>query len=220
MKASKVRNFLSCTSAAEINEKLTMLYEQKSSSNKMALLQKYHKCRMERSETMMEYITKIRNLAGMLADIEETQRESFIMSKILGGLPEKYGLLIVAWDSVEEGKQTLSALESLLVKQEQRLDGHADEGGEGEVSALATSFKRSRPHGNHGARNKESEGKKDDGSGKETQQVTKCFICKKPGHIAQNCRYKKKKMARRGARRKTKWKRWRPRVCSRSLRFY
>ncbi|CAB0030649.1 unnamed protein product [Trichogramma brassicae] len=47
--------------------------------------------------------------------------DTAVMAKILGGLPEKYGAFIVAWDSVETNRQTLSTLKERLLKEEKRL---------------------------------------------------------------------------------------------------
>ncbi|GBO44074.1 hypothetical protein AVEN_31239-1, partial [Araneus ventricosus] len=56
----------------EMIEKLDSIFKLKSDFNKMLLLDKFHQLKMECNETVVQYISKVENLAHQVKDAGET----------------------------------------------------------------------------------------------------------------------------------------------------
>ncbi|CAD7083810.1 unnamed protein product [Hermetia illucens] len=97
---SQLDCMLNCTTAKQMWDNLVRIHEQKSVSNKMLLLQKFHGYRKE----------------------SRSGRSDFGH----GHNSEKYNALQIAWDSVSEERQTLDNLLERLLKEERRLEGDDD----------------------------------------------------------------------------------------------
>lgn len=160
-------------------DQLSSIHEQKSASNKLVLTQRFHEYRMSSSDSVVQHIAKVRNMARALSDLGENISEISIMAKILGSLPSKYHALQTAWDSVATDSQTIDNLQERLIKEESRLTTE-----ENHASALAAAS----TNGNR---------KTLDSSGNKGQKRIKkkkdfeCFYCHKKGHYERNCRKKK-----------------------------
>ena len=122
MMPNQVKNFLTCTTSKEIWDKMKLVHEQNSQTNKTMLLQKFYACRMEVSESVVQFITKICNMANALKDVDEKLSDDAIISKILGSLPYKYSNFVTAWDSVDYEKQTIHTLHERLIKEESPIE--------------------------------------------------------------------------------------------------
>jgi len=88
---------------------------------------------MTPSDSVAQHIAKIENMARQLKDVSEELSEVMIMAKILGTLPQKFGPLITAWDSVSEANQIRDNLIEHLLTEENRLINFEEA-----TSALAT----------------------------------------------------------------------------------
>ncbi|XP_076285580.1 uncharacterized protein LOC143211633 [Lasioglossum baleicum] len=106
--------------------KLVRIHEQKTVSNKMLLLQKFHGHRMESNESVVQHVSRVQNIASQLKDLGEAVSDTAIMAKVLGSLPSKYNALQTTWDSVPEARQTLDNLLERLLKEERRLEDDND----------------------------------------------------------------------------------------------
>ncbi|CAB0037528.1 unnamed protein product [Trichogramma brassicae] len=143
---------------------------------------------MEPSEPVVQYTTKVMNMARTLKDLGEKISDAAIIAKILGGLSTKFSNFVTAWDSVDEEKQTLSFLQERLIKEENKLQGNDDE-----MSALAVvresknGFRREKssryPQQKHSSENQRSESRA-------------CYHCNKPGHLKANCRIRQRDLKR------------------------
>jgi len=99
------------------------------------------------------------------------------MAKILGSLPAKFSAFVTAWDSVEANNQTFESLTQRLIKEESRMSVIDETSG----ALAAMSMK------NNKEKKKTSE--KDKPCPK--REMT-CFYCQKRGHMARECRKKKR----------------------------
>lgn len=169
-------NCITSDTAKEMWDKLSMIHEQKSAANKSTLLQRFYACRMDASEPIVQYISRILNLSRQLADLEEKISDVAIISKILGSLPSKYNGFVTAWDSVEVDKQTLATLQERLIKEEKRLSEQNEE-----VAVLVTTGNNRRP------RQVERGGKHQHRPAETQRPAPVCYRCKTPGHLARNC---------------------------------
>jgi len=118
---SQLKYLITCEKAAEMWAKLGSIHEQKSAANKLTLMTKFHEYKMTPSDSVAQHIAKIENMARQLKDVGEELSEVMIMAKILGTLPQKFGPLITAWDSVSEANQTRDNLIERLLTEENRL---------------------------------------------------------------------------------------------------
>jgi transposase InsO family protein len=181
MEIQQVECVLSCKSGREMWTKLSAIHEQKSESNKMILMQRFHEYRMNTSDSVVQHIAKIQNMADQLADVGENVSNVAVMAKILSSLPPKYNALKTAWDSVEPARQTVDALQERLIKEEVRLN--TDDETVTAFAAMGMNEKKAR--GKFGHKNK--------GTSKRDKKQLKCYSCNKKGHFAWECPIKKDK---------------------------
>jgi len=76
---------------------------------------------MQSGDKVPLHVSKVENLARQLRDVGETVSDVAIITKILESLPEKYNALVIAWDNVERGNQTLDNLRQRLINEEARM---------------------------------------------------------------------------------------------------
>jgi len=105
MEYSQLEYLITCETAAEMWSKLSTIHEQKSASNKLTLMTKFHEYKMSSTDSVAQHVAKIENMARQLKDIGEKLSEVTIIAKILGTLPSKFNALVTAWDSVSEIKR-------------------------------------------------------------------------------------------------------------------
>lgn len=178
IEASQFEYLLTCEKAAEMWNRLTAIYEQKTESNKLLLMTRFHDYKMASNDNVAQHIAKIENMARQLKDVGESVSDITIMAKVLGSLPGKFSAFTTAWDSVDTNSQTLENLTQRLIKEESRMNT-VDEA----CGALAINMKH----------NKEKQN--DRRASEKTHNLRKeitCFYCQKRGHIAKDCRKKKR----------------------------
>ena len=115
MEASQVESVLPCRSSREMWNKLVLIHEQKSESNKLILTQRSHEAKMESNDTVVKHVSRILNMAAQLADVGEEMSDVAIMAKILASLPPRFNPLKSAWDSVDTERQKLENLQERLI---------------------------------------------------------------------------------------------------------
>lgn len=171
---------LSCSSAKEMWNKLCPIHEQKTATNKLGLLQRFHAYRMSEADTAVQHVARVSNMASQLKDVGENISDATIMAKILASLTTRFSTLQVAWDSVDAARQTLDNLQERLIREDARLNSDEDAS-----EALAATAKNQRLKGAKNTENKKPKKKKES---KELQ----CYKCQEMGHIARQCRNKRK----------------------------
>lgn len=157
---------------------LVLMFEQKSASNKLLLVQRFHAYQMCSTDTVVQHITKVQNLARQLLDIGENVSDTTIMAKILTGLSEKFSFFHTAWDSVEPTRQTLVYLRERLIQEENRLDANG-----GEATALAAMAKRMHIDGYTAGGKNDAKYR---GEKRDLRDI-RCYRCQEKGHFARKC---------------------------------
>lgn len=69
-------------------------------------MQRFHGYRIDPSDSVMQHVAKVRNMANTLIDLGKQISDTAIMAKILGSLLTKYNVLQTAWDSVDEHRDS------------------------------------------------------------------------------------------------------------------
>lgn len=181
MEYSQFEYLITCETAAEMWSKLSTIHEQKSASNKLTLMTKFHEYKMSSTDSVAQHVAKIENMARQLKDIGEKLSEVTIIAKILGTLPSKFNALVTAWDSVSERDQKKEVLIERLIKEENRLTVMDET-----TNALAAiKVQDGNIHSKENATRKHRNS--DKSSGKNKRQDFNCHYCGKKGHIARNC---------------------------------
>lgn len=90
LEADQMEPLLVCKTAKEMWDNLCRIHEQRSASNKLLLLQKFHEYRMGLSDSVVQHIAKIRNSAAQITDIGEPVTDITVIAKMLGSLSAKY----------------------------------------------------------------------------------------------------------------------------------
>lgn len=171
---------LVCTTAKEMWDALSRVHEQKSASNKLILTQRFHEYKMSSTDTVVQHVSKVQNMAQQLRDLGENVSELMIMAKILVGLTTKYNTFATAWDSVEPARQTIEHLSERLIREESRLTAE----GEATSALAAMKIRASKPY--------ETKGKGDKKKQRRSKKNIVCYRCQEKGHYASECSTKKK----------------------------
>lgn len=180
MEKMQLQGLITCTTAYEMWDNLTRLYEQKSASSKLLFMQKYHEYRMGPNDSVIQHVTNIKTLLSQLRNVGQQLDEIDVIAKILGSLPSKYNILVTAWDSVLPRDQTVKNVYERLLKEENRLITEEEAIGALMTLSKKKDFKRSK---NQNSRAKSRNPEKFQGE---------CFYCKKKGYIARDCRKRKR----------------------------
>ncbi|CAL1681018.1 unnamed protein product [Lasius platythorax] len=93
---SQLESLLTCATAKAMWDTLSNIHEQKTETNKLILTQKFHEYRMSSSDSVVQHVAKVRNLASALKDVREVVFDVAIMAKILASLPSKFNALKTA----------------------------------------------------------------------------------------------------------------------------
>ena len=144
-------------------------------------MQRFHDCKMDSSENVVQFISKVQNMSLQLSDLGQKLPDLVVMSKILTSLLAKYRGLRTAWSSVAADKQTIELLLERLIEEEGLLRADEDK----EAVALAAVTSRKGKGGNKGKGNNSSSDRRD-------KENVKCFKCHTKGHYAIECPEKKK----------------------------
>ena len=121
MENEYVQPLLICDSAKEMWESLLAIYEQRSESSKLILIQKFHSYSMAPTDIAIQHIAKVQNMARQLLDLGETISDNTIIAKILASLSPKFNNFQAAWNSVAPDGQTLNYLQERLLQEEARI---------------------------------------------------------------------------------------------------
>ena len=103
--------------------------------------------------------------------------ESFLVHFILNTLPQEYGSFKISYNT-HKGKWSINELMTMYVQEEERL-----------VMEMAESALLTTACGNNNATKSQANQKGNDRIPPQAdiKKVTKCFFCKKKGHMKKNC---------------------------------
>lgn len=97
-------------------DKLSRIHEQKTATNKLLLTQRFHEYRISSTDSAVQHIAKIQNMAGQLKDLGEDVSDLTIMAEILASLTSNFcSTLQTAWDNVDPSMQTVENLQERLI---------------------------------------------------------------------------------------------------------
>ncbi|XP_011877456.1 PREDICTED: uncharacterized protein LOC105567297 [Vollenhovia emeryi] len=177
MEAKQGESLLVCGTSREMWTRLSAIHEQRSATSKIMLLQQFHEHKMDASGSVIDHVSKVQNMASHLRDVGEPMSDMAIMAKIIGSLPPRYSAFRTAWESAAVDSQTMDILTERLIREESRLS--VDDNIASALSAVSV---------------KGSGTKKNQGQGKKaSKKDVECFVCRKKGHYARECRQKRKK---------------------------
>ena len=182
MEYTQLEPLLTSVTAKQMWDKLVAIHSRKSASNKLMLTQKFHEYRMAPTDSVVQHVARVQNMATQLLDLGENLSDTTIMAKVLAGLTAKFSSFQTAWDSVEPERQTIENLQERLLREESRLNADT-----AEVSAFAamkvtkTSGEESKTKPKRGKNNRKKIEKKD----------IECFVFQKKGHFARQCPQRK-----------------------------
>lgn len=174
MQDEQVTSVLVCATAKDMWDTLVTMHEQKSASNIGALTQRYYSYKMSSSDSIIQHVIAVQNMASQLRDLGETVSDAAIIAKILSSLIPKFNVFKTAWDSVDSGRQTIPNLVERLIREEANLSE------EGETARALAVTKRSNLKGGTKLKNKEKKHKK-------SRDDIECFRCQEKGHYASQC---------------------------------
>ena len=179
---TQLEPLLTSVTLKQIWDKLVAIHSRKSASNKLMLTQKFHEYLMGPTDSVVQHVARVQNMATQLLDLGENISETTIMANVLAGLTSNLSTFQTAWDSVELERQTIDNLQERLLREESRLNADT-----AEVSAFAaikvtkTIGEESKTKPKIGKNNRKKIKKKD----------IECFLCQKKGHSARQCPQRK-----------------------------
>ncbi|KAB0793564.1 hypothetical protein PPYR_13184 [Photinus pyralis] len=191
MEEQPLTHILSCTTAAEMWEKLMSIYEKKSQVSIHLLQQKFFALEFKHNEGAAGFISQLEEIKSTLKQLGEDLSEKMVITKILMSLPDNLKHFVSAWESTASDNQTLMELTSRLLIEEERLNKSES------TVALMTNKREIKCFscGRHGHVQKYCRANRDESKGSTRQSTTRktCNYCKKQGHLLADCWFKKKK---------------------------
>ena len=168
-------HIINCTSAADMWQKLSSIYEQKSETSVHILQQDWYNATKKKSDDISTHIAKLEDIAHRLKLMGEEISDSMMITKILMTLPEYFRHFVSAWESAPAGERTLDNLKARLVTEEFRITIREVKSG----NALASNTQR--------VKSKRGRGGTSRGASNGSSKPGKCYVCGEAGHWARDC---------------------------------
>ena len=177
-----IKNMISASVRGTIGEHnnvkdlLKAIDEQFESSDKAlasTLMTKLSSMKLTGIRGVREHIMQMRDIAAQLKNLEVAMSDSFLVHFILNSLPHQYGPFKISYNTHKD-KWSINELLTMCVQEEARLAAEA-----GESAHMATQ-----------QRNKNQAKPKGKGKGPfqgGIKKESKCFFCKKKGHMKKDC---------------------------------
>lgn len=156
-----ITQLFDCVTSKEMYEKICNIFEGSEERKKMTLLQEFYNIKITKELTMEENLANIENLTYRLKQLKVNLEDAMVESKILTSLDETYHNFATAWESTPLEERTLKNLKIRLIKEEERKGQLAGSSNQVALKAHTSSKQKA---------------------------GIECFICKKPGHFAKDCR--------------------------------
>ncbi|GFQ96347.1 CCHC-type domain-containing protein [Trichonephila clavata] len=153
-----------CNTAKSVWEKLLSVYEQRSGQRLDRLMEKFFRSEKELEDDIASHIAKLQRNFSELNDelrrvAKTTLPDLLLMSRIMSTLPSEYFEFKSVWESVPIEERSVNKLTERLRLIEMRLPSKSTDS-----TALVATRKKvfKKPE-------------------------RKCYVCRKPGHLAKNC---------------------------------
>jgi len=171
----------------KVRDLLQAIDEQFATSDKAlasTLIMKFSSFRLTSVKGVREHIMQIRDTVAQLKKLEVEISDSFLMHYILNTLPHQYGPFKISYNTHKD-KWSINELMTMCVQEEERLVMEL-----GESAMLATHRK--------GKSQAYKKGKGKIPPQADIKKDSKCFFCKKKGHMKKECAKFKKWLADKG----------------------
>ena len=142
---------------------LITIHSSRGRSTIIALRRRFHRLRLEHSETMSAYIARVRHVAFLLEEADVKVTDDDIILAITSGLPNSYNSFLISLDATSDDDYILPHVIARLVNEYQRQNGHHQPTDPTNVAMAANSTPRG-----------------------DLAHIT-CFGCGQKGHYQANC---------------------------------
>ena len=129
----------------------------------IALRRRFHRLRLENSETMSAYVARVRHIAFLMEEADVIVTDDDIILAITSGLPHSYNAFLISLDATSDVDYTLTHVIARLVNEYQRQHGYHQPTTDPTDVAMAASTQH-----------------------RDLANIT-CFGCGKKGHYQANC---------------------------------
>lgn len=166
-------HIMNCKTSNEMYTCLKTLYDRDSEQQKLCLLTDFYNFKLNSKVSIADNVARLQNIVYRLKSLQENISDTQFMAKVLNELPENLKHFGTAWESTAAKDKTITNLIARLTAEEIKYSE-----GSGSKEDTSVAFKANTYVNKY--------------------QNIKCNFCKKPGHLARDCR-QKQKMDRSGA---------------------
>jgi hypothetical protein len=169
----------------QMMDALSRLFEGKNINRKMTLRTQLKNVKMQNSETIQSYFTRVSQIKEQLEAIGDSVEEDEITMTTLNGLPN-------SWESFIQGicsRRKLTKFSRLwedCTQEEARLEARKEKIESNEDQALTAHIRKGKNKKEVHSHKRFQKPHKGQDSHKDLSSF-RCFICQKMGHIARNC---------------------------------
>jgi hypothetical protein len=176
--------YRTCDTASAAWTALESAYKAKATARKMQLRRDLTSLRKEPPEPITKYLARARTLKLELEATGDTITESEVVMAALAGLPHDYDMLVAIMEMGDAADLTLDKILPKLLIVEQKLK--KTEAPDTKAYLLRSPAP---PRADSGTAGRSTQAP---GPRTSTSETRECFYCKKKGHIARDCRKKKR----------------------------
>lgn len=169
----RASHILTCTTAKQMVDKLSSIFEKNSEIRVMNLYEEYFAIKMKEDDTVAGYISKVNTLASEIEAQGEKLSNKLKMVRIISSLLPKFNNYKTVWYNTKETR-SIDTLMSSLQLEEDNLNKNCNDENEKMNVAFA-------------AKSKYKHKQNTKVSLSELKRKTKCNICHQTGHWAREC---------------------------------
>lgn len=107
---TNARHILSCPTSKDIWDRLTSIYEQKSSTSRILLSKEFFTMKMLPQESIKEYVSRGEYAFNQMKDAGAKHEKDVLIDTLIQGLPNQYASFTQTWSLIDKSRQTLQEL--------------------------------------------------------------------------------------------------------------